>query len=125
VVAGFDGDQVYTLQGADYPYRMLVEQMSEGALSLTMNGDIIYANRRLAQMLKMPLEQVIGARFERWIAPADQATYWALLNRQSPHTSHYGVVSPNRRKFRQGSCSLIERGSRASWRIDGVPVCWP
>ena len=32
VVRGADGDQVYTLHGAEEPYRNLVEQMREGAV---------------------------------------------------------------------------------------------
>ncbi|WP_295585826.1 EAL domain-containing protein [uncultured Lamprocystis sp.] len=92
VVSGVNGEQVFTLQGADYPYRVLVEEMSEGALTLTVEGVIFYANRRLADMLKTPLEQVIGARFEHWIAPADQAIFWALLHSDDPR-SHYRELS--------------------------------
>ncbi|WP_295456629.1 bifunctional diguanylate cyclase/phosphodiesterase [uncultured Thiodictyon sp.] len=83
VVSGSDGDHVFTLQGADYPYRVLVEEMSEGAIILTAEGVIFYANRRLAEMLKTPLEQVIGSACDRWIAPADAAPFRALLNRTS------------------------------------------
>ena len=36
--------------------------MHEGAVTLTMQGDIIYANRRFADLVGVPLEQVIGAR---------------------------------------------------------------
>ena len=92
VVSGVNGEQVFTLQGADYPYRVLVEEMSEGALTLTMEGVIFYANRRLADMLKTPLEQVIGARFEHWISPGDQAVFWALLHSDDPR-SHYRELS--------------------------------
>jgi len=86
VVAGPGGDQVFTLRGADYAYRVLVEEMSEGALILTAQGVIFYANRRLAQMLKVPLQQVIGASFERWVTAVDQALFRALMNRASPQT---------------------------------------
>jgi PAS domain S-box-containing protein len=88
VIAGPDGDQVFTLAGADYPYRVLIEEMSEGAFTLTAEGLVYYANRRLAEMLKAPLEQVIGADFAGWVAPADRALFQALLQRQSARARH-------------------------------------
>ena len=88
VVSGTDGSQVFTLQGADRSYRLLVEAMSEGALILTAEGVIFYANRRLADLLKTPLEQVIGATFAQWIAPTDQAAFQALFQRNDPHPGH-------------------------------------
>lgn len=89
VTTGAGGQQVFTLQGADYPYRVLVEEMSDGALTLTTDGLIFYANRRLAEMFKTPLEQVIGTRFEQWIVPTDQAIFTALLHPSTPPSSHY------------------------------------
>ncbi len=38
VVSGPQGNQVFTLKGADSPYRVLVEAMNEGALVLTADG---------------------------------------------------------------------------------------
>ena len=38
VALGPDGEQVYTLKGADETYRMLVEEMAEGALTLTVGS---------------------------------------------------------------------------------------
>ena len=61
VVSGVGGDQVFTLKGADHSYRLLIEDMNEGALTLTAEGVILYANRRLAEMLKTPLAKVIGS----------------------------------------------------------------
>ena len=79
LVSGVDGDQVFTLKGADHAYRVLVEAMTEGALTMTMDGVILYANRRIAEMLKAPLEKVIGSRIHPWIAPADHTRFDALV----------------------------------------------
>ena len=38
VVSGPGGPQVYTLHSADHPYRILVQEMQEGALTLTPTG---------------------------------------------------------------------------------------
>src|SRR5512138_744077 len=68
VVSTPDGERLFTLQGADHSYRALVERMNEGALTLTSDGMILYANQRFAAMLKAPLEKVIGSQVEEWIA---------------------------------------------------------
>ena len=81
VVPGVGGEQVFTLKGADHPYRMLIEEMSEGALTLTMDGVILYANRRFAEMLKTPLENVIGSAIHTWIAPDSQRILQSLLRK--------------------------------------------
>lgn len=60
VVNGPQGNQVYSLTGADQPYRVYVERMQEGAVTISHRGVILYANRRFADMVNQPLEQVIG-----------------------------------------------------------------
>src|ERR1700691_2262046 len=78
-VPGADGAQLFTLKGADQSYRTLIENMSEGALTLTAAGLILYANRRFAQMLSTPLERVIGSEIHTWIAPESREVLQALL----------------------------------------------
>jgi len=65
VVSGPKGNQIYSLTGADQPYRFYVEQMQEGAVTVTDQGLILYSNRRFADMVKMPLERVIGAKIQQ------------------------------------------------------------
>jgi len=66
VVSGSRGDQVFTLKGAEMPYRILVEEMNQGALLITPDGTILYANTRFAVLSKMPLEQVIGSSWQQF-----------------------------------------------------------
>ena len=73
VTAGKAGLQVFTLQGADHGYRALIESMNEGALTLTADKTIIYANACFARMVRYPLEQVIGSSFRRYLSVADAA----------------------------------------------------
>ena len=75
VVAGKKGPQVFTLEGAEHAYRVLIESMNEGALTLTAGRVILYANRCFARMVKSPLEQVIGSSFRRFLS----AEHWATL----------------------------------------------
>jgi PAS domain-containing protein len=44
VVDGADGPRIYTLKGADEPYRILVERMQEGAVTLSEDGTVLFAN---------------------------------------------------------------------------------
>ncbi|MFC1840581.1 PAS domain S-box protein [Thermodesulfobacteriota bacterium] len=81
IVSGADGEQIFTLKSADHSYRTLIEDMSEGALTLTAEGIILYANRRFAEMLKTPLEKVIGSTIHTWIAPDSQRILQSLLRK--------------------------------------------
>jgi len=38
IVAGPAGNKVFTLQGADHAYRIFLEDMGEGAVTLTKGG---------------------------------------------------------------------------------------
>ncbi|PKO18905.1 hypothetical protein CVU37_05910 [candidate division BRC1 bacterium HGW-BRC1-1] len=77
------GEQVYTLSGADRVYRQLVETMSEGALTLSPDGVILYCNVRLAEMLGQPLDQILGRALRDYIPPADQQELDAILSQQA------------------------------------------
>lgn len=80
VVSGPDGDRVYTLTGADEPYRVLVQDMAEGAVTLARDGLILFSNEQFASMAGVPLDRVIGSRFQEFIAPEDDAKISALLS---------------------------------------------
>jgi two-component system, NarL family, sensor kinase len=81
VVTGKQGPQVFTLEGADRSYRALIESMNEGALKLTADEVILYANQCFARMVNCPLEQVIGSSLRRFLSPEDQATFRHLRKR--------------------------------------------
>ena len=44
---GRDGDQVYTLTGADRTYRIVLETMNEGAAIIGSDGMVLFCNARL------------------------------------------------------------------------------
>jgi PAS domain S-box-containing protein len=78
-----EGQRVFTLQGGEHPYRALIEQMREGAVTLTPDGIVHYCNQRFAEMLKLPLEQVMGAQMEQFVASADRAALAAMLGERA------------------------------------------
>jgi diguanylate cyclase (GGDEF)-like protein len=66
-----DGGQarrVFSLSTADRPYRMFVENMRDGAATLSSNGIILYANQRLADLLSCPRESIVGSALTRFLA---------------------------------------------------------
>jgi PAS domain S-box-containing protein len=79
VVAGQQGNQIFTLQGAESAYRVLIESMNEGALTVTDDKTILYANECFARMVKCPLEQVTGSSFRRFLSDEDRALLRPLL----------------------------------------------
>src|ERR1700693_5883716 len=58
VVNSTPGDSVYTLEGADRPYRLLVEAMQQGVAVLNLDGVLVYCNPCLADLFKMSVEKV-------------------------------------------------------------------
>src|SRR5215212_8042148 len=55
--------QVVTFSGADEPSRVLVERMSEGALTVAQDGIVMYTNSRLADMAGRNPDSIIGRPF--------------------------------------------------------------
>jgi diguanylate cyclase (GGDEF)-like protein/PAS domain S-box-containing protein len=60
--------QVFTLSTADRPYRMFVENMRDGAATISPSGLILYANRRLAELLECPRETIVGSPLAMFVA---------------------------------------------------------
>ena len=81
---GKQGRQVFSLAGAEHAYRMLIEAMNEGALTLTTEKVILYANQYFSRMVKCPLEQVTGGSILRFLSAADAATLCLHLKKAVP-----------------------------------------
>lgn len=81
VTDGKNGPQVFTLEGADHAYRVLIESMNEGALTLTPLMTILYANQCFARMVECPLEQVTGSSFRRFLSASDRTSLRLLLKK--------------------------------------------
>ena len=115
VVSGPGGEQVYTLKSADYAYRVLLETLNEGALTLTPEGDILYCNRRFAEMIEKPLEKVIGASLTSFLPPEDVEKFEAQFGRGAAESACW-------------ECALVKAGGKKlpvlcsvrAFQLDGV-----
>jgi PAS domain S-box-containing protein len=102
------GEQIYTLKGADYSYRILLEAINEGTAILALDGDILYANPKLAEILGTPLERLVGTCICDYVEAADRELLMALLSHGRQGGSkgevslrnRYGVVVPAYLSFR-------------------------
>jgi len=80
VVEGPGGERfVYTLEDADRPYRVLIEQIQEGAFTLGVDGTVLYCNQRLAEMLGAPQERVTGLSLQSFVMPCHVSAFMRLL----------------------------------------------
>lgn len=71
LVDGDTGPQVYTLKSAAEPYRMLVEQMREGALTVSRRGTILYCNEAFAGIAGLGVERLVGSSLLELMARTD------------------------------------------------------
>ena len=67
VVKKEDAHELYTLKSADKAYRIFIEQMTEGAVTISKDNIILYSNSSFAHMVNAPLENVIGVEFDHFI----------------------------------------------------------
>jgi PAS domain S-box-containing protein len=82
VVGERRGEAVYTLKSPDRSFRLMIEAMGQGAVTLTPAGVVLYCNRCFARMLKMPAEAVIGAFLADLLAPGSRELFQALLRKE-------------------------------------------
>ena len=79
VVKNGDTHHLYTLKTADHTYRLFIEKMSEGAVTMDRDGFIVYCNGRFATLVKSPLQKAIGVPFETFIAEESKKKYHKLI----------------------------------------------
>lgn len=79
IVNNGNNHQIFTLKTADQTYRVFIEKMNEGAVTINREGIILYSNSRFADMVKMPLEKVIGLFFNSFIPEVSRKKFDSLM----------------------------------------------
>lgn len=80
ILEGENGNELYTLRTADHAYRVFIEKMAQGAVTLNRKGIIQYCNSQFATMADKPISSVIGMPFESFIVPELQLRFRDLFN---------------------------------------------
>ena len=81
VVESENGHQLYTLKSADQTYRVFIEKMNEGAVTLNHDGIILYCNSQFANLVGTPMTGIIGLPFEQFISMGYKNQFKLLMER--------------------------------------------
>jgi PAS domain S-box-containing protein len=109
-------DQVFTLKSADQTYRLMVEQMQKGAVTLSERGLVLYCNPFLAALLEVPLEALLGAPLSVFLEEAASVSLSALLK-----AAHSGV-SRGEIVFKRSRSCVLTQVSVTALPLGGAPV---
>jgi len=77
---------VYSEKSSDKPYRILIEKMNEGAVTLYTDGSIVYCNSYFANMVNLPLQKIIGSLFTYFIEDKSKQEVEVLLKKGRAQT---------------------------------------
>ena len=77
-----DTKRVLMLSGAYARYRQLVEEMQQGAVTVSRSGEIMFANQAFAAMLGLAPVDIFRVPLTRYVAPSDTGEATILLQ---PH----------------------------------------
>lgn len=68
LVVNKDGEpRVYSIESADYTYRILIEKFGEGALSISEDGLVLYCNDYFSKLIDIPANKITGTFFDAYV----------------------------------------------------------
>jgi PAS domain S-box-containing protein len=121
VIPGRQGLKVFTDKLSDKPYRILIEEMHEGAITANEQGTILYCNSYFADMVKLPLQKVIGSNLRNYVTDSVEDSRAILLHLSSRKPLREEVyIHPSRGKPIMVMMSLSTLSSLGKKRIVGI-----
>src|SRR6266404_1290886 len=113
LVSSSHGDQVFTLQGAEHPYRLLVETIEEGAATLSDDGTVLYSNKSFAAFFGVPLYKFVSGNDAEFLKTLILGAKLAstrgeirLLRRSGKPRTIRLTLSPNRELGLEAICAV-------------------
>ncbi len=61
------------------PYRIILEEMDEGAVLTNANGTILYCNKGFANLISEPVEKIVGSKCRSFVTDRERAGFGRLL----------------------------------------------
>jgi len=110
-------ERLYTLTSADRPYRVIVEEMGEGAATVSERGVLLYVNRRLSDLIGRDRRDLIGTDVTALVDPADRSHLINLLRVPAGRTNRAELNLAGR-----AGNSVPALASATGLDIDGVLV---
>lgn len=92
IVNGDEGEKIFSLSTSETPYRILLEEMDEGAVILNLKGIVLYSNPRMIYLISDPASQLIGTNLRKYVLPPDKSKFSRLLKKASTGRAQ-GVIS--------------------------------
>jgi PAS domain S-box-containing protein len=102
--------KVLNLRSAEHPYRVFVEAVAEGALTVNQDGVAIFCNRYFAEMLKTTPGKILGRPLRDFFPPYETHTVSQILSRGS------------REKLQQEIALLASDGALLQVQLSVSPV---
>ncbi len=95
------GSQLFTLKSADQTYRVFIEKMREGAVTLNKDGLVLYCNSSFAAMVQRPLSEVISESFNTFLAEESLASFDSLFEKswKSENKAEICLVNKERKEI--------------------------
>jgi PAS domain S-box-containing protein len=112
IVKSGDTEEIFTLRSADQPFRLMVEQMHEGAMTLAGDGTILYCNQRFAEMMAVPAERITGENLSQFVECNDLPKLRALLQAPAFRDELRLITAPGLANAAQVSSTALQ--------IDGI-----
>src|ERR1041384_7231865 len=81
VIDAPEGEVIYTLTSADYPYRLMIDEMNEGAVSVSPDSYILYSNRNFSHILGLQETNASGAPFGDYVVHEQREQFHQDLQR--------------------------------------------
>jgi hypothetical protein len=118
IMGGDPNDQkLYTLTSADRPYRVIVEDMGEGAATVSERGVLLYVNRRLASLIEREPRDLVGSDVAALVGDNDRAALDEQLSVTAGHTRRAELSL-----LRRDGSRFLAMTSATGLDIDGVLV---
>ncbi|MCA9652832.1 MAG: response regulator [Myxococcales bacterium] len=107
---------LYTRPSAERIYRLLIEQMSEGAVITPFGVDtIVYCNGSFARMVALPPERVVGHPLSSWLESVEGPTVDDLLQQHGPLRGDFTLRLADGSPLPVAiSATLVHEGERSS-----------
>lgn len=96
IVTSGRGGRVYTLEGAEHPYRVFVESLKDGAATLTTDGFVAYGNSALSRMIGAGRRPVVGSPLADYVRKSSMPAFDALRERALARGSAAGELEMKR-----------------------------
>jgi signal transduction histidine kinase len=93
VVGRPGGEQTLAIEGATHPYHVLLNAMNDGAALLLPDGTILFANRRLAEIVREPVERLHGARFQQLVTAAERPSLAEFVKTARSGAREFAIVA--------------------------------